>query len=355
MMTDTKNNNASHKLLTYALDKDNSLVFVDNVPNGLACECVCPCCKESLIARNKGKKREHHFAHSSGCNCSGYYETTLHLLSKEIIKTRKAIMLPAYKMLEPRRIEFEEVEVEERNDCTHLQPDCVGITKEGLRLHIEIFVTNPIDDYKKSKIKENNINCIEIRIPRDFPIDENKLRLHIENSTDSREWINYPYGDQLCSEQQMEQIIEYRSLHPELRELLAEKCKDCMVCRGTMQKKYDDFINSYKGRILSWAIPFSRMSPQDIVNHDISLRYLVKSNIPYIFYNERDYWIFPKVGENITDAQKIICQSTYDFFSKLYDLCLKYVKCMNKSQRCEYDMAHFEYQDRRIVFCSYKP
>ena len=283
MMTDTIINNASHKLLPYALNKDNRLVFINDVPNGLACECVCPCCKESLIARNKGKKREHHFAHSSGCNCSGYYETTLHLLSKEIIKTEKAIMLPAYKMLEPRRIEFVEVEVEKRNDCSNLQPDCVGVTEEGLRLHIEIFVTNPIDDYKKSKIKESNVNCIEIRIPRDFPMDKKQLKDFLLFSTESREWINYPYGNQLCSERQMKQIIEYRSLHPELRELLAEKCEDCMACRGTMRKKYDDFINYYKGRILPWAISFSRMSPQDIVNHDVTLHYLVKSNIPYIF------------------------------------------------------------------------
>lgn len=355
MMTDTRNNKVNHKLLPYALNKDNKLVYIKDVRNGLACECVCPCCKEPLIARNKGKTRIPHFAHVGGCDCPGYYETTLHILSKEIIKTEKAIMLPAYKILEFQRIEFEEVEVEERKDCSNLQPDCVGITKEGLRIHIEFFVTHQIDDYKKSKIKERSINCIEINIPRDFPLDEKQLKEFLLFSHESREWINYPYGDQLCSEQQKGQIIEYSSLHPELRMLRAEKCKDCMVCCGTMQIKYDDFINSYKGRILSWAIPFSRMSPQDIVNNDIFLRHMVKSNIPYIFYNERDYWIFPKVGENITDAQMLICQSTYDFFSELYGLCLEYVKCMSKSHRCKYDMAHFEYQDKKIVFCSYKP
>lgn len=214
-----------HKLLTYGLNKDNSLAFIEDVPNGLACGCVCPCCKEPLIAKNMGKKqkREHHFAHSSGSDCQGYYETTLHLLSKEIIRTKKAIMVPNYESLESQQIEFEEVEVEERNDCSNLQPDCVGITKEGLRLHIEIFVTHQIDDFKKSKIKEGNINCIEIKIPNDFPLDKELLKEFILNSTESREWINYPYGDWLYSERQKAKIIKYRNLHPDTRAIHAEK------------------------------------------------------------------------------------------------------------------------------------
>ena len=353
--SNTKSTIAHHKLLTYGLNKDNSLVYIEDVPNGLACKCICPCCKESLIAKNNGrkKKREPHFAHYSGSNCQGYYETTLHLLSKEIIKIEKSIMVPNYGSLESRQIEFEEVEVEERNDSSNLQPDCVGITKEGLRLHIEIFVTHPIDDYKKSKIMDGNINCIQIRIPRDFPMDKKQLKDFLLFSTESREWINYPYGDWLYSERQKEEIIKYRELHPESRAIYAEKCENCMVRSGMMQKKYDDFINAYRGRILSWAVPFSKMSPQDIVNQHIVLRYTVKSDIPYIWYNDKHYWIFPKLGKYENSNHKMICKSTYGFFKNLFDICLDYVNCMADPQECQHYMAHFEYQGQWYVFCNY--
>lgn len=145
------NINSHNRLLTYAHNQQGSLVFIDDVSNGLSCNCTCPCCKEQLIAKNGGKKKEHHFAHIGGSNCQGYYETTLHLLSKEIIRTKKTIMLPQYKIFESKRIDFENVEIEERNDNSSLQPDCVGITKDGLRLHIEICVTHQVDDYKKKQ------------------------------------------------------------------------------------------------------------------------------------------------------------------------------------------------------------
>ena len=73
-------------LLTYALDSSNKLKHIDAVENGMACGCVCPCCKERLMAKNGGTKRMHHFAHASGVDCEGAYETMLHLLAKERIQ-----------------------------------------------------------------------------------------------------------------------------------------------------------------------------------------------------------------------------------------------------------------------------
>ena len=69
--------------IDYAIDASGKLVHVDDVPTGLKCGCRCPCCDEKLEAKNAGKKREHHFAHASGSDCSGAYESMLHLLAKE--------------------------------------------------------------------------------------------------------------------------------------------------------------------------------------------------------------------------------------------------------------------------------
>jgi len=72
-----------HKgLLIYAIDSQNNLVSVDDVAKGLACNCYCPACKERLVAKNGGNKRIHHFAHASGVDCEGAYETMLHRLAK---------------------------------------------------------------------------------------------------------------------------------------------------------------------------------------------------------------------------------------------------------------------------------
>lgn len=68
--------------LTYALDSEGKLVNIEQVESGIKCNCICPACEESLVAK-KGKKREHHFAHSSGKNCEDAYETMLHQLAKD--------------------------------------------------------------------------------------------------------------------------------------------------------------------------------------------------------------------------------------------------------------------------------
>ena len=356
-----KNNIAHKKLLTYALNKDNSLVYIKDVPNGLACECVCPCCKEPLIAKNMGKKKEPHFAHSGGCDCPGYYETTLHLLSKEIIRTEKAIMLPEYKSFESQQIVFEKVEIEERKDYSKLQPDCVGITKEGLRFHIEIFVTHPIDDFKKSKIKKGNINCIEIKISPNYPLDKEQLKEFILNSVESREWINFPEGDRLFDEKQKEIIMAYREQHPELRPLCVERCQNCEIIGNNinraeaLNKKYHDFINSYKNRILSWAIPFIYMSPIEVVKQIITVKYDEKSNNHYVWWNGKCNWIFPEDGKYIDLEHKEKCKSTYDFFNKLIYLCMDNLDCVRDYQKCKYYKKQFEFQGHTYVFCSFKP
>lgn len=68
--------------LTYALDSEGKLVNIEQAESGIKCNCICPACKEALVAK-KGKKREHHFAHSSGKNCEDAYETMLHQLAKD--------------------------------------------------------------------------------------------------------------------------------------------------------------------------------------------------------------------------------------------------------------------------------
>lgn len=70
-------------LFQYGL-KDNILVHIDNVENGLNCDCSCPNCGEPLVAHNNaGNRKAKHFQHHSLKDCVGAYETVIHLLAKD--------------------------------------------------------------------------------------------------------------------------------------------------------------------------------------------------------------------------------------------------------------------------------
>ena len=40
-------------VFSWAQHVDGGMVYVDDVPNGLACNCICPHCKERLLARHE--------------------------------------------------------------------------------------------------------------------------------------------------------------------------------------------------------------------------------------------------------------------------------------------------------------
>ncbi len=64
--------------IPYGLDSATGrLVHIDSVPNGVACGCECPSCEAPLTAKNGGKIRKHHFAHSvHNSACEGWLHAT---------------------------------------------------------------------------------------------------------------------------------------------------------------------------------------------------------------------------------------------------------------------------------------
>lgn len=68
-------------------------MHVSEVGRGLECDCVCPVCKDRLVAR-KGPKTAHHFAHGSGSSCNP--ETLLHELGKRLLHSRLSSAIAAH-------------------------------------------------------------------------------------------------------------------------------------------------------------------------------------------------------------------------------------------------------------------
>ena len=152
--------------LPYGLCEDE-IVTIDAVKAGLACNCICPCCNERLIAK-KGANKVHHFAHYKSPECAGGIETPLHRICKEIIQRKKEFTIPAYfsskgkKMAEATTIQVENVYLEKRLDT--LVPDII-VECKGKHLLIEIEVTHPVDDIKLKKIKRKALPvvCVDAR------------------------------------------------------------------------------------------------------------------------------------------------------------------------------------------------
>lgn len=193
-------------LVTYGIDRTSGeLRNIEDVPSGLACNCICSKCG-SVLEAHKGKVYRYHFQHHSVAECKGAFESQLHLLSKDIIKENKSLMLPVYagrySYYPHRRQNFTEVVKECAQD--DLQPDCLCkyTDEQGNEqtLWVEILYSHAVDEEKARKIREWKIACVEVDVSELFKdaevIDRDTLTNFLLNSPDRRKWINNPQGDE---------------------------------------------------------------------------------------------------------------------------------------------------------------
>ena len=192
--------------LPYGL-KDNELVTIDDVDSGLKCNCVCPNCKQRLIAR-KGKIKEHHFAHYEVSDCGTAIETVTHRLSKDFISEAKYFVTPPIyfpgtkvSIIDEAKVPIDEVKLESR--LGFIVPDII-IVSSNKSLIIEIRVTHGVDDKKAFKIRQLNLPAIEVFAgqlikrmyseAKYFLNDNEYKRILIEESVCKR-WVNNPKAE----------------------------------------------------------------------------------------------------------------------------------------------------------------
>lgn len=295
--------------LTHALGPSGRLVSIKSVKNGLACNCRCPKCHEYLMAK-KGEVRLYHFAHMDDSVCHGAYMSALHIRAEEIIEERKAVMVPHYKDIEEKRLNFIEVEVEKRVDRKDIQPDIVGITEDGVRWAIEILNTHEVNDVKIAKLKESGLNCLEIDVS-DQQIEE--LECFLLESVYGRAWINIPYYDSLIDKRRIELFKEYEDntqykIRPKsyckescnyrisndkcicLERILPVGGEEYSVCNVEKKRKTEEESDVYirenknKEKLSKFVPPRTEEAflPQNIVTND---------NLPFArFWNIEDYY-----------------------------------------------------------------
>lgn len=193
--------------------QNNKLISVDEVERGLKCNCTCPHCGDPLIAR-QGNDRQHHFAHSSNKNCKYGYETSLHLLAKEIISKSRSIFLPNIEIKHTKKyveiikkgqtINIDKAIVEYSLD--DIKPDLL-ISSNNQQYIVEIYVTHKVDEQKYQKIKQLNIPTIEINLSKyRHNINEETLQDILLNENKQKYWIYNEFIDNYFFNESHKQI-----------------------------------------------------------------------------------------------------------------------------------------------------
>ena len=178
------------KRITFWLDKETEkMKSIEEVESGQrACNCKCPNCWADLVAK-KGEINIHHFAHASWVECVWAYESTMHKLAKEIMAEEKQIRLPGqwnrfdYKKGKKKRFDTIELELY----MFGIKPDAIGSKKDEIFL-IEFAKTHFADFEKIDKIRQQQIECIEIDIGK-CPMNKEKLKRFLLDDDSDRKWI----------------------------------------------------------------------------------------------------------------------------------------------------------------------
>ena len=267
--------------MTYAL-KDGELIDISSVDRGLKCGCVCPSCNQPLIAK-KGEKMVQHFAHKSTDECEYGYETSLHLLAKEIISKSKKFTIPSvyvefhsYKEKEyisqSKEITVDRIELEK--SFGGIIPDIVIYCGEK-KFFVEIFVTHKIDEEKLNKIKSAGISTIEIDLSKmDREITDNELSEMLLKDSKEKRWI---YN--AVSEYYQKQFLRYAERIPtvgydhdvDMGSYLAY----CPTTNPTKRKKYYG--------VYDYDIGYCSQCPFCIAINDAYIEDR-KNNEPYTYY-----------------------------------------------------------------------
>lgn len=194
---------------------NGQLLHIDEVPSGLACNCVCPGCGRRMVAKKGEVQRTHHFAHHAqqdGRSCVSAGETALHKFAKRVLDERLEIALPA-QVVEEQRDREVVVRAEKRTfDRAILEtkdgqivPDVVLLLRER-RLIVEFKVTHPCDAQKIARIRAMDVGAIEIDLSqyRDHKLSEIGDQILYDAP---RIWLHNP------REREARARLEQRALH----------------------------------------------------------------------------------------------------------------------------------------------
>lgn len=209
-----------------ATNKDGRTVFIDDVPNGKDCGCVCKECGGTLIAKNNGSIKAHHFAHKSGNDSIKCSQTALHLLAKEIIAEEKRI--PAFA---DGGIKFVEADfVEQEKNLGDIIPD-VYAEHSGKPVAVEIFVSHAVDDEKIAKIQNHRLTTFEINLSELIFETKEDVRQAIYDIKNIRPVYDEQFTEKALADKK--QFIDTNGMIKAVHNGIVSECPMHLELRGT--------------------------------------------------------------------------------------------------------------------------
>ena len=196
-------------LLPFAIRlSDSQLVSADEVPRGAACNCICPGCRNPLLAR-QGTEREWHFAHIHSSDCADGYEKSVHALAKQRIQQQKRLLLPAIEamaqgwdvygrhvvekllVMEARSVSLDEC----KSSLPHgvVTPDLTG-RRQDREILVEITVFHRLMPDKRARLVETGVPSFEIDLGV-FQIQQatrERLDVELYENPNNRRWLWHP-------------------------------------------------------------------------------------------------------------------------------------------------------------------
>lgn len=356
------------QLLTYGLYQEN-LKSILEVANGLACNCVCPNCKTSLIAKNNPEnKKAPHFAHYSGKECEGAIESALHLLAKSILLKHKQLMLPDYHFdynqenkesifKIGKRIIFDHIILEKTIyiDNEKIIPDVIGEFKNK-QILIEFAHSHFVNYPKKEKIKKLGIACIEIDL-KDQLLDESLLIKFLNSGTNQKYWITNSRFDKEYMEYKQNLLIQKNIEEQNKRRETYQKfdyyknngysiflIKDHKIYNCPLKK---DRIKQFKNSLFYQHDVIKRIVDGEYWN---GMFYGYSSNGKWIYLNKEKITIYP----HDQDREKMNIKSCNFLFAGLNQLnYITHASYMEECNECSFSVDRLLINNKTYQICKY--
>lgn len=187
---------------------DGQLVSPEEVPRGLACNCVCLGCGHPVQAR-QGTERIWHFAHARASDCVGAYEKSVHEAAKQMLRDRKELFLPALTasvhavdsfhlqqvasetIFESRRVLLDSCKAGQVLDG--VSPDLVGTIRDR-QLLIEVTVFHRLMPEKRARLKATGLAVMELDLSefKTKQATRESLEAAVFSREDNKRWVWHP-------------------------------------------------------------------------------------------------------------------------------------------------------------------
>lgn len=197
------------------------------VPLGKACGCICPGCREPLIAKHcLGSDKVAHFAHQPGSDCATGYMTALHKAAVQLILEQMRLYVPDYfdpytahdsvgnthtvakRVVLAQELSLTSAKAEvalthrDLPECKVI-PDVLAESSLG-RLNIEVAVTHFVDNEKLAKLKRLGLATVELDLEDLSRVDFAVLEDVLFKPSDRIRWVYHPRDSRYDEEAQKE-------------------------------------------------------------------------------------------------------------------------------------------------------